>query len=748
MFHVEIDNGKINRILDQRYSDPIDITDGTGRFGHLAYTCTDEDINRLEKPGCVPFLEQYAEYDAQFYNLQFDAQLQIENDAEGLTLELVCNGQNVDGMGMFLPFNFIGRKNGFWKQQFTVSSPYHTADGAHYLFYLARPDGNSLACVVENEIDCYQINYSPYLSGHFIRGITFWSTLDKAYLRKKRSHKSVRVRIVPVSSYIEAICTACRIWNCPALYYDLSSCCVGEKFSFKSIGEWEYIQITSPSGRVFKLSEPVFSPDEYGFYRAVPYCNGICGLDCTFFVYDNLLSMHSRASKAIKQDCSRFIGKTVEGIPIYEPPYLEYRGYQDYNLCEHCMWAWSALRYLLRGEQDARLSRDVVNLLNVIDPKNNLSIKRCTYDPVRNYHTVGDHRIQEAYNGINILLDAYRLYQDTKYLQLAKTVLKKRLQEDMEDDGGVYRHGSDGATADVADYTTVTCMVFPVADMAVELKNGNDPEWQYFFKCAKRMADHVISRGLDFPTEGGAHPECNPEVEEGSMSCAALTVLYVYAKLIPEPAYLVFAESVLTYHDAFSVYTPHPCMFRSSLRWWETVWEGDTDGPAVCYGHAWTIWRAEAEYWYGILARNDARLLDSYNGFMTNFSKTDIDGTMYAIYQYEQISSGAISDKGWEMDRSNREGFPKRSDITLSRYVWARAADTWFNTVAILPGNVLMAKKTDGVLYPQNPAFKTLYIGEVTGTFYLKECGDISIISNQNISVEGTDVLTITVSPM
>ena len=87
-------------------------------------------------------------------------------------------------------------------------------------------------------------------------------------------------------------------------------------------------------------------------------------------------------------------------------------------------------------------------------------------------------------------------------------------------------------------------------------------------------------------------------------------------------------------------------MFRSSLRWWETVWEGDTDGPAVCYGHAWSIWRAEAQYWYGIVTGDEKRLLDSYNGFLSNLSKEDKEGNMYSIYQYEPISSGALIEEG------------------------------------------------------------------------------------------------------
>ncbi len=127
------------------------------------------------------------------------------------------------------------------------------------------------------------------------------------------------------------------------------------------------------------------------------------------------------------------------------------------------------------------------------------------------------------------------------------------------------------------------------------------------------MADYIVRRDLDFPTEGGFNEQVNPEVEEGSMSCAALTVLYTAQYIKNKQEYLDYAEKILTIHDAFTVFTPHPVMFRSTLRWWETIWEGNADGPAVCYGHAWSIWRAEAEYRYALLTHDDARLLDSFN---------------------------------------------------------------------------------------------------------------------------------------
>lgn len=745
MFQIIKSNNKIDKILDMRYTEPIDITDGTGRFGYLAYTLKSEDINAQLHPGSMPFNEKHMGYEEGFVNSEFGTKLSIEERENGFVLDLSCCGDDVDAMGLFLPFNFISRKNGFWQQQFTISSPYHTADYKHHMFYLGRPDGKNLVCIVENEIECFMVNYSPYQGGHFIRGITFWSQLDKAYGRTAREQKRVRVHILPVSDYVEAMKEACTIWNCTGLYYKVSSGYQGEEFTFDTIGEVDHIEIISPSGKKQNCNSTTFIPNEYGFYQAIPYYDGKAGMDCTVFCMDSLAQMHSRATKVIEQDTSVLIGKTVAGADIYEPTHLTYRGYKDFNLCEHCMWAWSALKYLQHDGGDSRIHRDVQNLLHIMNPDNQVKQPRCSYDPDDHYNTCGDYRIQEAFNGVNMLLDAYKLYGDTKFLQLAKSVLRSKLEVDQLDDGGVYRYSGRGEDRHREDYTTVTFMVLPVADMAVLLKKLGDADWEFFANAATRMADHMVSRGMDFPTEGGGHPEVNVEVEEGSMSCTALTVLYVYAKLAPKQEYLDFAAKVLDFHDSYSVYTPHPCMFRSSLRWWETIWEGDSDGPAICFGHAWTIWRAEAEYWYGILMRDDSRLLDSYNGFMSNLSKTDKDGNMYAIYQYEQLSTPAMEDRGHMTDRSNREGFPRRTDKTLSRYAWARAADTWFETVALMPEANLMVKNEEGVMIPEYPDFKTLYIGDITGVYLLKANKDFTVVSNKNVTVEGEGILKITI---
>ena len=118
-------------------------------------------------------------------------------------------------------------------------------------------------------------------------------------------------------------------------------------------------------------------------------------------------------------------------------------------------------------------------------------------------------------------------------------------------------------------------------------------------------------------------------------------------------------------------------MKNSSLRWWETQWEGDKDGPAICAGHGWTIWRAEADCLYAVLTNNEEYMQKASNGFMTNFSKIQENGLSYAIYNPDFINGGGFAKDSKDVVFRVSKRFPDREDSGLSRYVWIRINDTF-----------------------------------------------------------------------
>lgn len=696
--HLTIRDNNIIHIADGRYAKPTDITDGSGRFGNLVYTLLTENIQTLEKPEFVPYKEHYAGYDScvvsktgiLFENCEFQTTLRVQEYLDEIVLEMECQSDKVSACGMFLPLNFMSNRNGEYASQFLISSPYHTIDRKYWMHYFTRPDGKQLVLIAEGDLDGYKINYSPYLSGHFIRGFSFLWQLDQAYGLPIRKERSMRIHIVPVENYEEAVLAASKIWKLPALLYDVASAKIGTIFPFETIGMVDEVKVIAPSGKEQYIAEMSFVPEEYGIYTLIPYRQGTPGMDVSMFAWDDMNAMYGRAMDSLITYHEEVLGRTKEGRKVWRPPHLFYRGYQDHNLCEHGMWCWALLRYMEAFEKKKEYIDEVQNHLSIVmEKESDVSVNCCTISKKQGYHTLNSTRIQEVYNGVNILLDAYKVFDKKKYLELAIKVLEIRIESDISKDGAIMRFGSDGVTAENADYTTVTCMVFPIVDLAVLLKGMGDRRYLFFQKEAIRIADFVVKRGFLFPTEGGEHREVNREMEEGSISCSALTVLYVAKWLCSDKAekkkkYLEFAERILKFHDAFTVSTPHPVMFRSSLRWWETIWEGDSDGPAVCFGHAWSIWRAEAQFLYGIMAKDNRRILDSYNGFFGNYAKEQKDGRVFAIYQYEPISGGAVTKNGSQMNYHVHDGFPDRADDTTSRYLFARDFQCWQRCAAIV----------------------------------------------------------------
>ena len=163
-------------------------------------------------------------------------------------------------------------------------------------------------------------------------------------------------------------------------------------------------------------------------------------------------------------------------------------------------------------------------------------------------------------------------------------------------------------------------------------------------------------------------------MEDGSISCTALTLLYYCANVERKEEYIAFSKEILELHESWTVKTPHANAYRSSLRWWETRWEGDKDGPALCLGHSWTIWRAEADFWYWYLTGEKEYLQKSLNSFTTNIAKGDKFGRYKAVYQMDYITGGGFLVEKVQFRIAPE--FPDLEDVKTSRYVWARASET------------------------------------------------------------------------
>ncbi len=424
-------------------------------------------------------------------------------------------------------------------------------------------------------------------------------------------------------------------------------------------------------------------PKYRGKATLIPYCGDIGGIDCVIWRENALSEYLDRIAKTVK------------------PPY-----HGDYNLCEGGCGIWSLIREMQR-ENHRVFDSEVLPDLDITVGRTLPYVARKTIAPTQEgfapYHIYQSDRLQEQFFGVSILLDAYRLYGDVLYLDYATRALDELIDNWITPEGMISRHGHD--------YTTVTCPVIPIVDMAVFFRNKDVARYDKYREVAVRVADFVVKRGINFPTEGESTNRTQ-QFEDGSISCSALTVLYVAMHLERKPAYLTYGDEILKFHEAWRINSPDARMFGSSMRWWETIWEGDADGPAICAGHAWTVWRSEALYLLGVLTHNSEAMLDSWNGFVTNFSKADAKGNMYAIYTPDYIPGGGFEEERRALltvpeDRIPKRyklahGYPEQTDRSLSRYAVVRFADTWLHTAAVIDVDgetvYIRCKNADGSL--------------------------------------------------
>ena len=80
------------------------------------------------------------------------------------------------------------------------------------------------------------------------------------------------------------------------------------------------------------------------------------------------------------------------------------------------------------------------------------------------------------------------------------------------------------------DYTTVCCLIIPFIDAALVLAEDHPSYAEKYRRAAGEIADYLYHR-KEFHTEAYVSEETEPEMEDGSISCTALSLLYYAAKI-------------------------------------------------------------------------------------------------------------------------------------------------------------------------------------------------------------------------
>ncbi len=659
--YAEVDENGILRTLYDKSEEKKNLVDPDGKTGSASYTLKSDDITVLPAELCSPYRDRNSLTDP-----SIRVKSKYELTKEGLSITLSTDDDAVSSFGLLFDLEFLDKDHLDAADQLLPTSPYTSQDGRYMYCIMTRPCGRFLVACATSPADGWRIRYSPEQCGHYILGFEFLASFDRYYGGSGR--RRISVVLDTANSIEEAYAKVGRIFNAPYVIPVTTGGFDGQAV-IRLSKNTDRLLLIAPNGTKtnFSADQDTLSlalPD-FGKYTVIPYTKEEAGIDCVLW------------NGVDYKTCLQKLSATVK-----EP----YHG--DRNLCEGGCSTWSQIREMLANggnAYDAPVKAD----LAVITGETTPYVKRRTIAPRQEgyapYHMFESNRIQEQFFGVSILLDAYRLYGDMRYLTHAVSAMDELVANWITEDGVVHR----GET----DYTTVTAPVIPVVDLALFLKDRDPVRSERYARVAVKMADHVLRRGFDFPTEG-AKTDRKAQMEDGSISCTALTLLYVARHIENKPAYIAFAKEVLAFHDAFQSYSPDCRMLGSSFRWWETVWEGDADGPAICAGHAWTIWRSEALFHYGVLARDKKALIDSYNGFVTNFSKLDENGNSFACYLPDYLCGGGIDAIRTQMLTIPKEkqkktykishGYPENTDRSLSRYAWIRAYDTWMKTAAVL----------------------------------------------------------------
>lgn len=288
------------------------------------------------------------------------------------------------------------------------------------------------------------------------------------------------------------------------------------------------------------------------------------------------------------------------------------------------------------------------------------------------FHLFRWERIQDAFAMIQSFLYASRAFGNDLFYEQAVRIANAHIADHVDDSGRIQCMREDNLAVD---YTTVITPLVSLIELFREMKRREDPRAESLRETCVKVAEHLMAREFEFPTEGA--PAHMRWTEDGSISCTALSLFFAYAHLVQDERYLARAVEVMDYHRIWTLRVPDVRVHGASFRYWETMWENDGEGRAINAGHAWNIWQAEAFFYQGILTGNPMALLMSWNGFCANWAKFRADGKLAGCFTPDYIPQ-----------RPPRlelcHCYPEHNDPSLSYYVWPRMLETWSNTSALI----------------------------------------------------------------
>lgn len=732
-----------------------------GRFGALAFTENNAEnkfekrfVERVSEPALVledrfklfkngNFSENSAEFENEYARLRYDFL------TDELKISLFADSSDFSAVGLSLDLNFLDTdQTGDRDFQLVPLYPYENFDGSLKFLGLRFLSGKWLLVLLDDKTDGWRICYD----NEFIHKMAGFQVLKHFDRRLKERNTDGEFALTVSLSFHENSDNLLRFikqktgYSIPRI--NIASSPVGGVLSLTAESDVCNIEILSPSGNKTDFQKKQtknglsisFSPTEKGFYSVRVLSDAGQTANSELFAFDSLKDLTRSALNAVKK------------------PY-----HCDFNLCEGTFWLAAMLKYSLKFGIPANFEKHITeffaeNIGITKDTVTDADIGRIVpfahtngqkkYSP---YHTYKSERVQNQVSMAMIFSDAYRLFKNEEYKEYAVGLMKNIISDHTDKSGEIFctLSKSEGKT----DYSTVTCLMIGFVEIMKFCEETGDVLGAKEIKnVGLLLADHILRRGFDFPSEG---TQGRKETEEGSVSCSALSLLFAYKYLDAKPEYLSFAKKLLNFHRKLMLRTDDVRIFSSTLRFWETNWEGDADGSGINAGHAWALWRGESDFLLAELTGDFASAKRSFNTFSSNFCKVTKTGETYTSFTPDYITGKPFLGK-------ITHSYPTRFDYSMPYYLFARLPDSWCNAIGISKKDGVFEllnckteqKDIETVITPAGYTAKTVFFGGGDGVFTLlsQDCTKILTDGEKVDIINGEiidrDNISLTVAPV
>src|SRR5690625_9888 len=675
-------------------------------------------------------------------------------------IHTVFSQQKGPRMGVNFDFAFLDCDDDGFENKLMLTEMYIDPNYLYAYFLFRQYNGQYIVMAINERFAAYRLKYSYF--GHRVTGMQILANASDVITDEDRNMiqtDSLRIMIGFQPNLQAAKKFAAEILNISIASYELSGNVIGNDFSFTTINDFDEVRILDEDGHETSFKEDnshyFFHLEKDTMYRIISrvnnrehvsyvlahknwsdYYNIICPFYRKYFQHET----GAFYRVIFKNTLSPEGGRTFEGVHFGNPFEKmscrtgEFGGFAG----------WAMLKCLRLNPNNPEIYESVKKYIEHW-ALNLHGRKKTLYGTVHkrpHRHRLKKYSAYHLYKELNFpqyevflmeqLIDYYEITKSEKILNELLGMAQHFMTDHIGKNGEVlYRN---------IDYTTVHTPVILFVKLAklCEKLQKNKLKETYEMVAAK-MTNHIVNRGLDFPTEGES---CT---EDGSIACSALSILYFCYHIEYKQHYFEMAQKMLHLHRMLELTTYDAKMYMSSIRFWETQYESNDYGPSYNAGHAWSLWSAEAKLYYALLTADFSRLLEAYNSFITNMAKVEPNGGMTVSYTPDMIPGIPHHPyllmyeptQIFKRDKRSYLGmkYPSNTYSTTGNYFLIKYEET-FNYISgiDLKNNHLINMQYKNVIYESLGAnFHTLFIEDLAGESILLKVKDVLTIISKRV---------------